>query len=78
MLRNGQRVVITDPKDIRDPLSDVIIKLAKELHELRAKFQEHSHEALGAEPDLTIDDGSDSNNLSAEQLFSEDYQDYQI
>ena len=51
VLRDGKRVVITDPKDIRDPLSDVIIKLAAELHELREKFQQHSHEALGAEPD---------------------------
>ena len=31
VLRDGKRVVITDPKDIRDPLSDVIIKLATEL-----------------------------------------------
>lgn len=30
VLRDGKRVVITDPKEIRDPLSDVIIKLAKE------------------------------------------------
>src|SRR5712672_1780091 len=29
VLRDGKRVVITDPKDIRDPLSDVIIKLAE-------------------------------------------------
>jgi serine O-acetyltransferase len=78
VLLDGQRVVITDPKDIRDPLSDVIIKLAKEVHELRAKFHEHSHEALGAEPDLTLDDDSELKHLSAEQLFSEDYQDYQI
>ena len=28
VLRDGKRVVITDPKDIRDPLSDVIIRLA--------------------------------------------------
>src|SRR5271168_1230470 len=33
VLRDGKRVVITDPKDIRDPLSDVIIKLAAEVHE---------------------------------------------
>jgi serine O-acetyltransferase len=56
VLRDGKRVVITDPKDIRDPLSDVIIKLAGEVHELRQKFQHHSHESLGAEPDVTIDD----------------------
>src|SRR5215467_93077 len=56
VLRDGKRVVIMDPKEIRDPLSDVIIKLASEVHELREKFQEHSHQALGAEPDICIDD----------------------
>ena len=52
VLRDGKRVVITDPKDIRDPLSDVIIKLAAEVHELRAKFQQHTHATLGAEPNM--------------------------
>jgi len=74
VLRDGQRVVITDPKEIRDPLSDVIIKLAREVHELREKFQEHSHEALGAEPDLIIDDEAAVPHLVPEQLFAEDYQ----
>lgn len=58
VLRDGKRVVISDPKEIRDPLSDVIIKLAAEVHELREKFQEHSHEALAAEADLSIDEES--------------------
>ncbi len=78
VLRDGQRVVITDPKEIRDPLSDVIIKLAKEVHELRERFQEHTHEALGAEPEIRIDEESATPHLSPEQLFAEDYQDYQI
>lgn len=78
VLRDGKRVVITDPKDIRDPLSDVIIKLAREVHELREKFQQHSHEALGAEPDLTLDDESPVARIAPEELFAEDYQDYQI
>src|SRR5271170_4163718 len=69
VLRDGKRVIITDPKDIRDPLSDVIIKLAAEVHELREKFQEHSHEALGAEPNLTIDEGGSTANISPEELF---------
>jgi serine O-acetyltransferase len=73
VLRDGKRVVITDPKDIRDPLSDVIIKLAAELHELREKFQQHSHGALGAEPDLRIDEGT-APNISPQDLFHEDYQ----
>jgi serine O-acetyltransferase len=73
VLHDGKRVVITDPKDIRDPLSDVIIKLAGEVHELREKFQQHSHEALGAEPNLTIDEGT-STNISPQELFHDDYQ----
>ncbi len=78
VLRDGKRVVISDPKDIQDPLSAVIIKLAKEVHELREKFQEHSHEALGAEPDLSIDEETPSGQVTVEQMLSEDYLDYQI
>lgn len=82
VLRNGKRVVITDPKEIRDPLSDVIIKLAAEVHELREKFQEHSHEALGAEPDLSLDEEPQAvrngQKAAAEQLFGDDYLDFQI
>jgi serine O-acetyltransferase len=78
VLRDGKRVVITDPKEIRDPLSDVIIKLAAELHELREKFQHHSHESLDAEPNLTIDEEGSAPNISPQELFQDDYQDYQI
>jgi len=48
------------------------------VHELRLRFQEHSHEYLGAEPELRIDDESVGANLVPEELFAEDYQDYQI
>jgi len=74
VLRDGKRVVITDPKDIRDPLSDVIIKLAAEVHELREKFRRHSHEALGTEPNLTIDEEASTPNISPQDLFQDDYQ----
>src|SRR6202050_4029894 len=74
VLRDGKRVVITDPKEIRDPLSDVIIKLAAEVHELREKFQQHSHDALGAEPNLTIDEGTTTQKISPEELFQDDSQ----
>src|SRR5713226_2943936 len=50
----------------------VIIKLAAEVHELREKFQEHSHEALGAEPNLTIDEESSTPNISPQGLFQDD------
>ncbi len=36
--RDGQRVLITDPRDIKDPLSDVIIALGEQLNEMRAKL----------------------------------------
>src|SRR6202167_6112190 len=71
VLRDGKRVVITDPKDIRDPLSDVIIKLAAEIHELREKFQQHSHASLGAEPDVVgaIGEGTSEPNIEPQELF---------
>jgi serine O-acetyltransferase len=72
VLREGKRVVITDPKEISDPLSDVIVKLAAEVHELREKFQEHSHEALGAEADLSIDE--ESAQSAPPELSSDDHQ----
>ena len=55
VLRQGKRVVITDPKDISDPLSDVFIKLAAEVHEIREKLCEHTHAVLAPEPDLELD-----------------------
>ncbi|MGA7216906.1 MAG: serine O-acetyltransferase [Candidatus Sulfotelmatobacter sp.] len=74
VLRDGKRVVITDPKDIRDPLSDVIIKLAEEVHELRASFQRHSHATLGAEPNIPLDEEQKDANISPQELFQDDYQ----
>ncbi len=74
VLRDGKRVVITDPKEIRDPLSDVIIKLATELHELREKFQAHTHEELGATPSHAADGETTGRNVVPEELFIEDYQ----
>jgi serine O-acetyltransferase len=73
VLRDGKRVIITDPKDIRDPLSDVIIKLAEEVHELRARLQHHTHESLGAEPFLAMDEEA-SPNITPNELFQDDYQ----
>jgi serine O-acetyltransferase len=73
VLQNGKRVVITDPKDIRDPLSDVIIKLASELHELRERFQRHVHKGLGTEPDLSAEEEV-AEKISPSELFQDDYQ----
>jgi serine O-acetyltransferase len=73
VLQDGKRVVISDPKEIRDPLSDIIIQLAKEVHDLRTTFYAHSHRALGAEPDVQAGEPSVPN-LVPEELFAEDYQ----
>jgi serine O-acetyltransferase len=40
--RNGQRVLITDPHDVKDPLSDALIALSARVEELE--------ERLGAAP----------------------------
>lgn len=74
VLRDGKRVVITDPKDIRDPLSDVIIKLATELQELRQRFQQHIRAVPGEEPSELIDEQKSIPDISPQDLFQEDYQ----
>ena len=39
IFRDGQRVVITDPKEISDPLSDALATVARELQELQARVK---------------------------------------
>ena len=53
--QDGKRVLITDPKDVKDPLSDVIIALAGEVRELKERLgftepepQEHTPQHLQA------------------------------
>jgi serine O-acetyltransferase len=48
--RNGQRVLITDPHDVKDPLSDVIIALSTRVEELERRL---GGEAQPAEPFTT-------------------------
>ncbi len=45
--RNGERVLITDPHDIKDPLSDALIALAGRVDELEQRLGSGAH---GAEP----------------------------
>ncbi len=40
IFRNGQRVVITDPKQIKDPLSEALAQLASEVSVLRNRIRE--------------------------------------
>ena len=56
VLRDGKRVVITDPKEISDPLSDVFVRLVAEVHELRGQIQQHTSAVLAPEPNLSIDE----------------------
>jgi hypothetical protein len=58
----------------------VIIRLVAEVHELREKFQEHSHEMLGAEPDFSIDEEPlpAKKKLTPAEVFGDDYYDFQI
>src|SRR5579864_8858464 len=55
VLRNGKRVVISDPKEISDPMSDVFIRLAAEVHQIREQLQQHTQARLEPEPILTMD-----------------------
>ena len=48
--RNGQRVLITDPHDVKDPLSDALIALSARVEELETRL---GGEAQPAEPFAT-------------------------
>ena len=41
--RNGQRVLITDPHEVKDPLSDALIALSARVEELEKILGEHEH-----------------------------------
>ena len=40
--RNGERILVTDPHDIKDPLSDALIALSARVDELEAKLGEEA------------------------------------
>ena len=51
IFREGKRVVITDPKQINDPLSEALASVATEMNKLRERVQrlegaEHTHEPV--------------------------------
>ena len=66
--RDGQRVLITDPREIKDPLSDVIIKLADEVREIRAKIG-----TIEAESESVRKEREAVRGLSEEDAESENY-----
>jgi serine O-acetyltransferase len=55
VLRNGERVVITDPMQINDPLSEALAAVANEVKTLRAELRQ----LQGREQDTSVRDGLD-------------------
>ncbi len=41
--RNGQRILVTDPHEIKDPLSDALIALSARVEELEERLGAHEH-----------------------------------
>ena len=61
IFRNGERVVITDPKQINDPLSEALAAVAAEVSKLRTRVQELEgsdvvHEPLSASLQRIMED----------------------
>lgn len=56
--REGKRVLITDPREVKDPLSDVIIALAKEVEAVKEQMAAHAeiHIPLGAVQSFATED----------------------
>jgi serine O-acetyltransferase len=50
IFREGKRVVITDPKQINDPLSEALAAVATEVHKLRDRVQRLEGQEAMPEP----------------------------
>lgn len=50
IFRNGERVVITDPKQINDPLSEALAAVATEVNKLRERVQQLEGSRVASEP----------------------------
>lgn len=50
IFREGKRVVITDPKQINDPLSEALASVATEVHNLRERVQQLEGSGAKSEP----------------------------
>lgn len=79
VLRNGKRVVITDPKEIRDPMSEVLIGLCREVKELRQRLGQQTQEAF-REPEVEVGMSMEetASNERGEKTGIMVYFDYQI
>jgi serine O-acetyltransferase len=65
--RDGKRVLITDPSEIKDPLSNALIALSKDVNGLRARLDKLAH--LAAVPM----NGSTVGGLAGEDKERRDY-----
>ena len=50
IFRDGERVVITDPKQINDPLSEALAAVATEVNKLRDRVQQLEGSHVASEP----------------------------
>lgn len=80
--QDGKRVLITDPRDVKDPLSDVIIALAAEVRELKehlglgepiAPSRDHEREHVRVVRCLAEEDGERDQYHFTQRPFNPDY-----
>ena len=73
----GKRVLISDPREISDPLSDVLIALADEVKQLTARVEKldgELHSAKQAEPAMgLVAEKEESARYRSEQHARSDY-----
>ena len=67
--RDGKRVLITDPSEIKDPLSNALIALSKDINSLRARLDRLSHLQASSAPM----NGSAVGGLANEDSIRRDY-----
>jgi serine O-acetyltransferase len=80
--QEGKRVLITDPRDVKDPLSDVIIALAGEVREMKERLglvegapvsQDASEKHLRAVRTLAEEDGERDQYRFTQKPFDPEY-----
>lgn len=80
--QDGKRVLITDPKDVKDPLSDVIIALAAEVRELKERLgmaepvavsRDHEREHLRTVRCLAEEDGERDEYRFTREPFNKEF-----
>ena len=69
--REGKRVLITDPHDVQDPLSNVIIALAREVKQLEERLERLDGQVVQAARDLDVVRGLVTEEEEREQYRSE-------